>query len=464
MTTDLDEQLIEPAERVVVADHFQIERAEPIGSGGMALVYEGRDLRTRRAVALKTLKPEWLNDAAARARFRHEARTMAFLTHPNVARIYDLWEQDDATQPWVVLELLPGPSLRQYLDMNGPMELDRVAHLLAQIASALDHLHGRGLCHLDVKPQNILFSEPMTVKLIDFGIAQPIGSASRTSGEQAFGSVAYLSPEQAAGERITAASDTYSLGCVVYELVTGTPPFVFPLGTDPQIMLAAHVTQEIEPPSVRAPELALPDWIDDIVLDALERQPERRYPKTSGFADAFRGAMEAAIPPDSTVPINQLPRFDPRINPMVRQSEHPVVSAKRRGTPVVSRISTGWIWKLVLIMVIANALLAGLYWAKEGRIPGLYEPTEALVSGAHVRVVSEILNVRAGPSGDTAVVGQVRQGDQLTATGLPESGWLPVTIKGADGEYSGFVSIEFIKTIPGSGIDQLRRQIEQVVP
>ena len=164
---------VEPGARLVVADHYQIESDLPIGSGGMALVYAGRDLRTRRSVALKTLKPEWIADSGARARFRHEARTMAFLAHPNVVQVYDLWEPDDGSQPWVVLELLEGPSLRQALDKSGPMDLDVVAHLLKQIAAALDHLHGRGLCHLDIKPANILFAEPMKVKLIDFGIAQP---------------------------------------------------------------------------------------------------------------------------------------------------------------------------------------------------------------------------------------------------------------------------------------------------
>ncbi|HQY32075.1 MAG TPA: serine/threonine-protein kinase, partial [Thermomicrobiales bacterium] len=327
--------------RVIVADHYQIEGDAPIGSGGMALVYRGRDLRTRRAVALKTLKPEWVADPTARSRFRHEARTMAFLAHPNVARVYDLWEPDDASQPWVVLEYLQGPSLRQELDLHGPMDIDRVAHLLRQIASALDHLHGRGLCHLDVKPQNLLFSEPMIIKLIDFGIAQPTGSSSRIGGIQAFGSPAYISPEQAAGERIGPTSDTYSLGCVVYEMITGTPPFVFSPETDPQIVLAAHLTEEVEPPSERRADLDVPEWIDDIVLDALMRDASRRYPSSSAFADAFRGAMEAEIPPDSTVPLNHLPRFDPRRNPSPVHIEQPKTAVTRHRPPLVTHIRTG---------------------------------------------------------------------------------------------------------------------------
>src|SRR5687767_11931666 len=146
--------LTTPKGNKVVADHYEIEGSQPIGSGGMALVYRGRDLRTRREVALKTLKPEWVHDAAARARFRHEARTMAFLSHPNVARVYDLFEPNEQSQPWVVLEYVPGFSLRQEIDHNGPIDIDRLSHLLKQIAAALHHLHQRGMVHLDVKPQN----------------------------------------------------------------------------------------------------------------------------------------------------------------------------------------------------------------------------------------------------------------------------------------------------------------------
>ena len=332
--------LTTPKGNKVVADHYEIEGSQPIGSGGMALVYRGRDLRTRREVALKTLKPEWVHDAAARARFRHEARTMAFLSHPNVARVYDLFEPNEQSQPWVVLEYVPGFSLRQEIDHNGPIDIDRLSHLLKQIAAALHHLHQRGMVHLDVKPQNILFEEPMVVKLIDFGIAQKVGSVLEASNGQAFGTVSYVSPEQASGEEVGPASDIYSLGCVVYEMVTGEPVFAFRDSTDPQIMLAAHLTESPIPPSRRRPDLFLPEWIDDIVLDALGKDPEDRYPTTLAFAEAFEGALNAATPPDSTVPLDRLPRFDPRRNPTVVHTPPPVVGARRNAPPVISRIRT----------------------------------------------------------------------------------------------------------------------------
>jgi len=269
------------APRTIVADHYQIESDQPIGSGGMALVYRGRDLRTRRQVALKTLKPEWVADPAARSRFRHEARTMAFLAHPNVARVFDLWEPDDASQPWVVLELLQGPSLRQELDLHGPMDIDRVAHLLRQIASALDHLHGRGLCHLDVKPQNLLFAEPMIIKLIDFGIAQPTGSSSRIEGIQAFGSPAYISPEQARHSRgVDIRSDIYSLGCSLYHMIAGHPPF--PEGNLAE-KIYSHQLREAEPLADLVP--GVPPELSALVHRCLRKNPEDRYATARELAD-----------------------------------------------------------------------------------------------------------------------------------------------------------------------------------
>src|SRR5215211_2674402 len=159
--------------RTVVAGHYEVDLDEPLGSGGMAVVYRGRDLRTRRTVALKTLRAEYRRDPGSRARFRREARTMAFLRHPNLARVYDLYEDNDG--PWAILEYVPGRSLKAEIAEHGPFDLDTMAHLLEQIAGALGHLHQRGLVHLDVKPQNLIVTPEKTVKLIDFGIAQRAG-------------------------------------------------------------------------------------------------------------------------------------------------------------------------------------------------------------------------------------------------------------------------------------------------
>jgi serine/threonine protein kinase len=448
----------------VVADHFEIEGTQPIGSGGMALVYLGRDLRTRRQVALKTLKPDWVHDPQARARFRHEARTMAFLSHPNVAKVYDLHEPNDQAQPWVVLEFVSGPSLRQEIDRDGPIDVDRAVHLLNQIAAALHHLHQRGMVHLDVKPQNILFEDSMTVKLIDFGIAQEAGSVPELINGQAFGTVTYVSPEQAAGEVVEPASDVYSLGCVVYEMVTGESVFAFPEGTDPQIALAAHLTEEPVPPTQRRPDLDLPDWIDDIVLDALVKEPAGRYPTTIAFAQGFEGALNAATPPDSTVPLDRLPRFDPRRNPTIVHRPPPVVAAKRRSPPLVARVRTAFLWKLIGIVAVGNVLLAALSFWDRGSIPGLYEPSAAIHRGSTVRVTAELLNVRSAPDPGSAVIRQVAENTELEITGNSDGGWWPVSLEQDGTDRTGWVSGEHLEGIPESGYDMVRDKLTGLVP
>lgn len=448
----------------VVADHYEIDSSAPIGSGGMALVFRGRDLRTRRDVALKTLKPEWVSDASARARFRHEARTMAFLTHPNVARVYDLFEPDEISAPWAVLEFVPGPSLRQEIDREGQLDIDRIAHLLRQVASALDHLHKRGMVHLDVKPQNILFSDPMTLKLIDFGIAQRAHTAPELLNGQSFGTVSYVSPEQASGEVVGPASDIYSLGCVVYEMVTGRTPFVTSGATTPEEILLSHVSVAPVAPTNMRVDLDLPDWIDDVILDALRKDPDQRYTSTVGFADAFQQSLDAATPIDSTVPLGDLPRFDPRRNPVVVQDPRPRPVARRTGPPLVTRIPTIFLWKLILIVAVGNLLLAGLSYFVFGTVPGLYEPETSFAAASRIEVRAELLNVREGFNDSAVIVGQVTGGMVLDVTGPPIAGWIPIEFQFGQETITGYVATEHVDTVPLTGQERLRRQLETWLP
>ena len=212
---------------IIVADHYEIDPDRPLGTGGMSIVYEGRDLKNRRTVALRTLRPEQAQNPETRARFRKEARTMAFIQHPNVARVYDLWEDDSSA--WVAMELVPGQSLRDVLAERGALHFYDVEPILNQCASALDKLHRAGMVHLDVKPSNLIQTPDGVIKLIDFGLAQESDQAQELLHGMAYGSAAYLSPEQASGEAVSSASDVYSLGCVVYELLTDRTPFEDPV-------------------------------------------------------------------------------------------------------------------------------------------------------------------------------------------------------------------------------------------
>ena len=281
---------------MVVAGRYEIDLVDPLGSGGMAIVYRGRDLRTRRPVAVRTLRTEYRTNPASRAAFRQETRNQALATHGNIARIFDLHEEQEA--PWAVMELVPGRTLRELLQTHGPYPPPDAADLLDQVASALAYLHGRGMVHLDVKPENLIVAPDGTVKLIDFGLAQPLGRPAEPIGGAAFGTAAYLSPEQITGDQVDAAADVYTLACVMYEVLTGEPPFGGVAPDAPNVagarnvILRAHLDTAPAPPSLVRPDLDLPPALDDVVLWALAKRPNERYTDVTAFARLFRGAIE----------------------------------------------------------------------------------------------------------------------------------------------------------------------------
>ena len=219
---DLDHPAADP--RITIAGRYAVDLQTPPASAGVAVTYEGRDLRTRDPVVVKTLRLEYRGDPEMRARFRREARLLQFLSHPNVIRALAFSEERGA--PWLVLERIRGRSLREEIAMGAPFAPEEVVPLLQGIAAALDHLHARGLAHLDVRPENVIVTPDGEVKLIDFGVAQAAGSMQELADGSRPDNVAYLAPEQVCGEPVSAATDVFALGCVVYELLTGRPPFV----------------------------------------------------------------------------------------------------------------------------------------------------------------------------------------------------------------------------------------------
>ena len=309
----LPDQVEEPGtagsttDSLVVAGRYEIDLREPLGSGGMAIVYRGRDLRTRRPVAVRTLRTAYRNDPGSRATFRQETRYQALANHGNIARIYDLHEEQDA--PWAVMELVPGQTLRDLQTTHGAYPPGDAADLLDQVASALAHLHGRQIVHLDVKPENLIIAPDGTVKLIDFGLAQPSDRPANLISGNAFGTAAYLSPEQISGEPVGPAADIYALACVAYEVITGAPPFGGVPADAPNpadarnAILRAHLDTSAAPPSLVRPDLAIPAALDDIVLWALAKRPNERYTDVTAFARLFRGALEPLGNDATTTPI-----------------------------------------------------------------------------------------------------------------------------------------------------------------
>ena len=202
-------------------DRYEI--LEVIGTGGMAVVYKAKCHRLNRMVAIKILRPDLMLDDDIRRRFHDEAQAVAMLSSPNIVSVYDVGQVDGAD--YIVMELIEGITLKEYMEKRGDcLNWREALHFMTQIMQALRHAHSRGIVHRDIKPQNIMVLRDGSVKVADFGIAR-IMDSQKTLTQEAFGSVHYVSPEQAKGNHVDARSDIYSAGVVLYEMLTGTLPF-----------------------------------------------------------------------------------------------------------------------------------------------------------------------------------------------------------------------------------------------
>ncbi|SEW42194.1 serine/threonine protein kinase [Austwickia chelonae] len=291
-------------ERVLVG-RYQI--GELIGRGGMAEVHAGWDTRLGREVAVKVLRSDLARDVSFLQRFRREAQSAAGLNHSSIVAVYDSGE-DSATElggadiavPFIVMERVHGKTLREMLhERGGPMEPPEACRIMAATLRALSFSHANGLVHRDIKPANVMVTTEGEVKLTDFGIARAIAdsAATLTNTSVVVGTAQYLSPEQAQGKSIDARADVYSSGCVLYELLTGRPPFT---GDSPLAIAYQHVGQTPQPPSTYDETLSAE--IDAVVLHSLAKEPQDRYSSASEFA-ADLEALAAGRKPSIAVPV-----------------------------------------------------------------------------------------------------------------------------------------------------------------
>lgn len=296
-----DPEPARPAHRVLSGRY---ELGPLLGRGGMASVYAATDTRLGREVAVKVLRPDLARDPAFQARFRREAQSAASLNHPSVVAVYDTGEDEQEGTaerlPYIVMERVHGVTVRALLDderrdggdpaapRTGPgLDVQLAVTITAGVLSALQYSHRAGIVHRDIKPANVMLTPDDQVKVMDFGIARAVADASvtMTQTQAVLGTAQYLSPEQARGAAVDARSDLYSTGCLLYELLTGRPPFT---GDSAVSVAYQHVGEEPRPPSSRVP--SLPRELDHVVLRALAKDREDRYPDARAFRDDLLAA------------------------------------------------------------------------------------------------------------------------------------------------------------------------------
>jgi serine/threonine-protein kinase len=344
----------------VLADRYEL--GPLLGAGGMASVYRATDRVLERMVAVKVLSPPYDQDSALVERFRHEARSAAGLSHPNIVAVFESGSHGGLH--YLVMEYVQGETLADTLRRQGVLEPRRAAEAGRWVCEALQAAHAQGLVHRDIKPANVLVSQAGVVKVADFGIALAAATQAHTltGGGILLGTAAYLSPEQAQGGPVDARSDLYALGCVLYELLTGTPPFV---ADSPLAVVARQVAEEPAPPSRCNPQVG-PE-LEAVVMTALAKEPARRYQTAwamgqdlariaGGGADAAAGLLPAAA--DSATAALGRPAADPGSAPTV-------VMAARAARAPAGRSGRTW-WPLVAGMGLAVLVVVALWWWRGG--------------------------------------------------------------------------------------------------
>jgi serine/threonine protein kinase len=323
-----------------LAGRYRVEAL--LGSGGMAQVYRGTDMVLSRSVAIKVLSSDYSRDPAFVERFRREARAAARLNHPTVVSVYDTGSDDGVH--FIVMEFVSGRTLAQILAAEGPLLPERAAAISARVAEALSFAHEAGLVHRDVKPGNVMLTDRGDVKVMDFGIARAASGPGQaiTETTSILGTAAYLSPEQAEGKPVDPRSDIYSLGVVLYELLTGQPPFS---GPSPVAVAYKHVMEEPVPPS--AVRSGVPSALEAIAMRALAKDPSRRY----ASADLMRADLEAAAGggTESPVPVPDTERQGRDRT----ETLPPVVPPPTRQPPSRRRV-----WPFVLVALAVAAVVA----------------------------------------------------------------------------------------------------------
>ena len=410
---------VEPG--AVVGGRYQLEK--PIGAGGMAKVWLAHDRLLDRQVAVKILAERYASDPDFVERFRREASAAAGLSHPNIVTVFDRGEAEGSY--YIVMEHLPGPDLKAVIRQRGALAPRQAVDAALQVLAALSAAHRRNVIHRDIKPQNVLIAEDGHLKVTDFGIARAGDDAGMTDVGSVIGTAQYLSPEQARGEDVTTASDCYSVGIVLYELLTGRVPFD---GEKPVAIAMRQINEVPVAPRVHVPQI--PPQLNDIVMKALEKRPGSRYRTAEEFTDALLAVRPtlpepvedatqvlAAVESPATTRIIAQHTAATRVAP--RQNSMPPPPPRRRRGPLLVA--------LLVLLLLAGAAAAFLFTdigrAAKVPVPAVAGLSESAATTAlnreGLKVVSERQNHPTVPRGgaietDPSAGTDVAKGDTIT--------------------------------------------------
>lgn len=353
MDTNMDKYL-----GTMLDDRYEI--LEVIGTGGMAVVYKAMCHRLNRYVAVKILRDDLANDEEFRKRFQTEAQAVAMLSHPNIVSVYDVSHSDGVE--YIVMELIEGVTLMQYMKKKGALGWKEALHFAVQISKALEHAHEKGIVHRDIKPQNIMILKDGTIKVADFGIAA-LESAQEKKSDQTVGSVHYIAPEQARGEQPDPRSDIYSLGVVMYEMLTGKMPYD---GDTAEQVAMKHITGHPVPPQELNPDI--PEELAAITLKAMNSDINARYQSASELLrdlEDFRKQQAAAnLGSGSDEDVEILDVITPDVHPIGKSGElsKEKYARRRRRSRKVSILSGAC---GVLVFLIAVFVFLWNYWLRD---------------------------------------------------------------------------------------------------
>ena len=360
----------------VLAGRYEIR--DLIGRGGMAEVHLGYDKRLSRIIAIKLLRSDIAGDPTFQARFRREAQSAAALNHPTIVAVYDSGEEEITTPngstrsvPYIVMEYVEGHTVRELLGDGEAVPIPEAVEITTGVLDALEYSHRAGIVHRDIKPGNIMLTSTGAVKVMDFGIARAMedSSATVTQTHAVVGTAQYLSPEQARGEIVDARSDLYSTGCLLYELLTGQPPFT---GDSAVAIAYQHVREIPKPPSSLAADV--PESLDRVVLKALAKTRDDRYQDAAHMRTELLAAergMAVSAPatdtwqsttamPSATAPSPAVPAPPPSAAPPQAGPEKAAEDKRPR--------RRWWVWLLLIILLILAGTLIGMF--ASGRFPG----------------------------------------------------------------------------------------------